>query len=223
MRIQPLAAALVLLAGPAWAAPWKQIRNEDGIRVWQREVAGSDRVEFRGKGRVNADFLRTTAVIRNVDRLCEWRANCVASRVLQLHTPTKATSYYRVDSPVPFVQDRDTVFDAWLEVDAANKRIVARFRQTKHDKDPAPEGVVRMPVLTGQWLIEPRPDGTSNVVYELVADVGGSIPRWIANWASRRLPFKAIAGLRKQVRRTDYEADVRALEAALDLRSLKTP
>lgn len=51
---------------------------------------------------------------------------------------------------------------------------------------------------------------------ELRADPGGSLPSWIVNWASERMPFDTIAGLRTQVTKPGYESDLHALRAALD-------
>ena len=40
----------------------------------------------------------------------------------------------------------------------------------------------------------------------MFADPGGSLPDWLANFASKTLPRDTIAGLRKQVTRASYPA-----------------
>ena len=68
---------------------------------------------------------------------------------------------------------------------------------------PPVKGAVRMPFLRGHWILLPVGGGT-DVEYQVHADPGGSLPEWIANLASKKLPLLTLTGLRKQAKVRSY-------------------
>lgn len=66
-------------------------------------------------------------------------------------------------------------------------------------KDRAPErdGVVRMPLLRGSWIIEPLDATHSRVVYQVAVNPGGRLPGWLV----RRGALNALPDVIEQVRR----------------------
>jgi hypothetical protein len=66
----------------------------------------------------------------------------------------------------------------------------------KNDAAPAEEGLVRMPMVRGYWILTPAKGGT-NIEYSFVADPGGAIPAWLANQFIVDGPFKTVSALRK--------------------------
>ncbi len=196
---------------------WERIRHERGVRVWRRDSEGDALVSFRGKTLVQASLAKVLAVISGSDRLCEWRSNCVRAFRIDRLGEARQVVYYRVGSPVPFVKDRDAVVDARCEGDG-HGGVRCPFRETKHARDPAPKDAIRMPRISGYWQVDPRGDGTCEVTYELSADPGGAIPTWLYNLASRKLPYRALTGLKSQVKK-DYSADEARIEKHLAARS----
>ena len=187
------------------APGWERIRHEQGVRVWRHDSEGDALVRFRGKAVVQASLAKVLAVISGSDRLCEWRANCVRAFRIDRLGEARQVVYYRVGSPVPFVKDRDAVVDARCEGDG-HGGVRCPFRETKHARDPAPKDAIRMPRISGYWQVEPKGDGACEVTYELSADPGGAIPTWLYNLASKKLPYKALTGLKSQVKK-DYSAE----------------
>lgn len=192
---------------------WERIMNEEGIRVWRRSVEGSSLLHFRGRAVIRAPLAKVIAVISGADRLCEWRSHCVKAYRLAEATGDRQHVYYRVESPAPFVADRDVVVDATCQRHGAGG-VKCPFKSVSHPKDPAPKDAVRMPKLKGYWQLVPKGDGATEATYEVVADPGGWIPKWLANLASKKLPFKALQGLRRQVK-VDYSASEARIAAKL--------
>src|SRR5579864_6769342 len=65
------------------AEGWEEITNEDGIRVFKREVQGTSLVKFLGRGRIKASMIKISAVVRNPNRGKEWMESCTESRIIR--------------------------------------------------------------------------------------------------------------------------------------------
>lgn len=212
-----LIAALSLLgAHPARAQSWEEISSEEGITVWQREVAGTSLVEFRGRGLVKASIQRIAAVLRDQEKKTEWMANCVGNGAIQYHSTNRIIVYNRTGSPAFFISDRDVVLDTNVEFLPEEKTLHISFKNTQHPKKPPVDGVVRMPKLKGFWrLVYKGPDSTE-VTYQVQADPGGALPKWLVNWASKGLPFNTLKNLRTQVTKPGYDKELMIVEASFD-------
>ncbi|MCK6544728.1 START domain-containing protein [Myxococcota bacterium] len=220
--VVPVAALVVLTLAPhvAAAADWELIEDDEGIRVWRREVEGTSLVEFRGRGVVDAPIQAVLAVVHDADRSTEWMENCNASHTIQYKSPLDVISYNRTASPAPLVSDRDVVVESTYEITPAKRTIKMAFRSVTHPKAPAIDGVVRMPRLEGYFELTYLTPTKTDVTYQIQADPGGSLPSWIVNWASKSIPFDTIRNLRKQVSQSGYEKVLHVLEMAIDFAAI---
>jgi hypothetical protein len=222
-----IALTLLMLLGAVPSAraesKWEEIKNEDGIRAFKREVEGSSLVEFLGRGQVKAPILHIAAVLRDSDREKEWMEDCNGSFIVQWISATHAFSYNRTKSPVFFIQDRDTVVESTLKMIAEKRSLLVTFQSKEHKKVPPIDGVVRMPEVTGHWLLTQVDPETTEVEYQVHADPGGSLPHWLVNWVSENLPWGTIARLREQVKKPGYDQHALVLEQALDWSAFQTP
>jgi hypothetical protein len=203
-------------ASPAHAADWQELSNEEGIRVWSREVPDSPLVEFRGRGMVKASVEKIAAVIRDSSRKTEWLENCAEERTIRLFGVGHLWIYNRTRSPSFLISDRDVVLDAVATMLPKEKALRIDFRSISNAIMPPVDGAVRMPQVVGSWLLVSVDRETTDVTYQVQADPGGAIPSWLVNWASRRLPFRSIAALRTQADKPGYEQELALLEAAYD-------
>ncbi len=207
---------LVCLASPLRAAPdqaegWRSIKKSDGIEVWQRAVPNSGGFAFRGEGVVGGSVLRVAAIITDGSRYTEWSKNCVGSFDIERIAPDHVISYRRVASGAPLVNDRDMVLDAKLSLDANNKTFMLAFHKDHDNRKAPPSGVVRVTDVDGFYQLKQVDAEHTYVTYQVKMDPGGSIPGWLANQASRDLPFATLIGLRLQAVKTGYEASERRL------------
>lgn len=202
--------------GVALAGDWEHIFEEDGIKVWKKEVEGSDFVAFRGRGPIEASMLDVSAVIRDVDRDPEWMADCVDGRTIQFLSATNAIVYNRTGSPAFFIDDRDIVLKTTTKLVPKEQRIEIHFEQTTHPNMPAKDGVVRMPTLKGHWKLRRLGPKKTEVEYQVMADPGGALPAWLVNLVSKKLPYRTLLGLREQVKKPGYDQHRMILEVAID-------
>jgi hypothetical protein len=208
--------ALLLPAAAQAEDGWEEISDEEGIKVWKKELEGSDFVMFRGRGPIEAGILDVAAVIRDADRETEWMADCVDARTLKFLSATDAIVYHRTGSPAFFVDDRDTVLVTRTKVIPEQKTILVTFDRTEDTHFAPVDGVVRMPQLKGHWRIRQIDIDTTEVEYQVQADPGGLLPAWLVNLVSKKLPFQTLMGLRSQVKKDGYDRHKMILEVAID-------
>lgn len=200
----------------AVAADWEEVFEEDGIKVWRQDVADTDFVMFRGRGIIKAPIITVAAVVRDADRDPEWMENCVDACTIRFLSATDAVVYHRTGSPAPFVSDRDMVLMTKMTVDPKTKTVLATFSQTTDPKYPEKDGVVRMPMLKGHWRMRQIDATTTELEYQVLGDPGGSLPAWLVNLVSRKLPFHTVRRMRAQVKVGGYDTHEAILGMALD-------
>ena len=95
--------------------------------------------------------------------------------------------------------------------DPANRTIITNFKDMVHKEKPPVDGAVRMVHLEGMWILKAHKDGKTLVTYEVQADPGGLLPKWVVNIANRSLPTKTIQSMRTEVKRREVYAPSRQL------------
>jgi hypothetical protein len=216
-RILPWTVLAMLFAASAWASVlrWELITEDEGIRVWQRPVPGTSLVEFRGKADVPANIRRVLAVFQDHRRKVEWLDGSVDHRLLRAFKPGKVIVYNRTGSPYPFIDDRDVVLETELSIGEEKKQIRIDAWSVDYDRFPPIDGVVRMPKVMLSWILVAKDPNTTEVTYEVRADPGGEIPKWLVNLAAKSLPFKTLGNLRRQIKK-NYERELAIVEASWD-------
>lgn len=220
--MRPLSAALALvvplLAADAAAQTirWEPISKEDGIQVWQRRIPGQSLVEFRGKGIVDKNYKYILAVLSDSTRKTEWMEACVGAKTLQVVGPGHNFLYNRTGSKYPLIADRDVVLESSVDIWAERKKITVSAWSVEHASMPPVEDVVRMPDLRASWVLEALGPDRTTVTYTVRADPGGSIPHWLMNLVSKKMPYKTLKNLRKQVKKSGYDKQLAYVKASFD-------
>ena len=176
---------------------WKQVLTDQGIAVWNRYEPGRDLPVFKGIGNIDAGLFECLAVLDDTPRFVEWQYNCVGARVLRQLNEFDRIVYNRTDAPWP-VSDRDVVLQGAIEANLARKEVISRFGSINSSLQPVIDGVVRMPRLRGMWKFVALDDRHTRATFQIDADPGGSLPDFVIERASRRLPLETIAGMRRQ-------------------------
>lgn len=215
-RLPWLALAGLLAPGVASAQEWEELSQEEGITVWQREVKGTSFVEFRGRGEVAGSIRDLAAVIRDNNKKTEWMHQCAEDFAIQYKAPLHIVTYNRTASPVFFISDRDVVLDVRAKLDPAKRSILISFKNMQHPKMPDRDGVVRMPRLTGHWLLEALSPTSTRLTYQVAADPGGALPAWLVNMVSKNIPFHTINNLRRQIGKPGYRQQYQVLDQVID-------
>ncbi len=215
-------AAPLVLAGPPGAAGWTEIGEEEGIRLWRREVPGSAFVAFRGEGEVGASLKKVLAVLHDQERKQEWMHRCAENRLVEARKIGEVTIYNRTGSNVPLVADRDVVVSTRLSWSVEDRRVHIEAHSVDHPGAPPRDGVVRMPKLSLSWDLVALSADRTRVTYEVQADPGGLLPAWVVNMASKMIPYHTISGLRRQTKAPYPKAEA-VIEMAFDWDAVRWP
>lgn len=209
---------LLLLGTPAQAEDnWEQVKQEDGITVWQRPVPGTSNVEFRGRGLVDgAPMAQIAAVVFGGSRDAEWMHHCAESYTLETQSPNSLIRYNRVASGAFLVSDRDMVVNSTMLLQPDKRILRIDIKDVPYPNKPPPSGVVRVASLKGYWEFVKKDGGQVEATYQVMTDPAGSLPLWLVNQQARDLPLLTIKGLRKQVLKPGNEKRVAELRKSFD-------
>lgn len=207
MRTLPILLLCLLLAPAALANGWEEIADEDGVVVTQKEVRGRDLPTFRGVTTIDASIYEVLAVLNDNRRRKDWLHKCEESRLVKRINEFETIIYNRTDAPWP-VSDRDMVLHTRIWLVEPGTEVLATFKGIKHVSVEEVDDAVRMPFIEGHYRLRKVTDDRTWVEYQVNADPGGSLPKWLARRASKELPLETLRNLKKQIRKTRglYEA-----------------
>ncbi|MBN1612424.1 MAG: hypothetical protein JW940_37685 [Polyangiaceae bacterium] len=188
--------AVLMLARPASAGGWEKIDEDDGIRVFRKEVPGSPLVAFRGEGMVHSPIEKILWVIADDVHRAEWTDRLEKSRVLEQRSQSESVIYQHYSMPFP-VSDRDYVYYGRATRNRAGG-VTIDLRSVTHPKAPPTVGV-RAKLMFGRYVLLPKGPSATYVVVEMHTDPMGSIPSWLVNLVQKSWPMNTIQGLRSQV------------------------
>ena len=177
---------------------WETVVEHSGIHVSERWDKGKVLPTFRGQVTLDSDIWSILSILEDTARSHEWVHRCMESRQLERQGLTHYVIYNRTDAPWPF-QDRDVVVASTVTIPESGNEIFIKIESTDHPAAPTPNDTTRMPYLLGHYRLKMLTPLTTWVEYQIDADPGGNLPRWLIRLATKDLPFKTLNGLRSRV------------------------
>lgn len=177
---------------------WQFLDEDDGIDIWKAEIPGKELPGFRGQVIINASMQHILDEMMDSKHHTEWMYRIKESTLLEELSPSDAIVYSRTSAPWP-VWDRDVILKVGYRYNADKSHLIMRFRNIDSNKRKVPERVVRMPYLSGFYKMWKIDENKTKVLYEVEADIGGSIPKWLSEKASKDLPYITLSALRDRV------------------------
>ncbi len=186
---------------------WEVKAQTKGVTVHSRPKAGSDIKELKTVGEIDSPPHAVFRVLTDLERYKETMPYTEESKVLSKEEQdgkVRAWHFYSLIN-APLASRRDYTIRVSDQSDWREGKGYLKTYWNISDKGPAPkDGVVRVKVNEGSWVLEPRENGAKTyATYLLFTDPGGSLPTWIANKAnSSALPdiFEALRKLAKEPR-----------------------
>lgn len=195
-------AALALAADPQ---PWEEVENDDGIRVWARDVSGSSIREVKAETIINLPAKRVWAVLYDVSRYPEFMPYLIKGKVIGAAGPGAQYEYQLIDPP--FVDRRDYTLKVTVKQNEETGLYTRSWVPANDKGPPKQEDVVRIEVCKGAWTVERLGSQSTRVEYYLYTDPGGSIPKWIANKANSTSVPDLVDAVRKRAHDPTWKKD----------------
>ena len=181
-----------------WERPalaWEQIDDDQGVRVYKRDVQGSPLVAFRGETVIDAPVEKLLWVLADNAHRTDWVDRLEKSVLLEQSGRYEYIVYQHFDLPFP-ISDRDYVYRARAVKEAG--KVVLYMESVEHPKAPATVGV-RANLIRSKYELISKGKGSTIVIVEIHTDPGGLVPTWLVNLIQKSWPMKTLTALRHQV------------------------
>lgn len=185
---------------------WKLKTEKDGIKVYTSLVDGSKFKAIKVDAELDATAAQLVKVLLDVKNCPEWVSHTSLCTLIKQVSPSELYYYSEIDVPWP-ATNRDFVAHLTVHQNPETKVVtvdgpaVAGFVPVKDD-------IVRITASKGEWVITPISKGKVRVLYTLQVDPGGDIPAWLINLLAAQGPMNSFQGLRKQLKKPDYQQGV---------------
>jgi hypothetical protein len=176
-------------AGVMAASDWKLAVQKDGIDVSIRPVKGSDFDEFMGSADIDASIDVVYAVLKDIPAATQWMADCKENREIRKIDEHTSVQFNVTKAPWP-VSDREALCIVTEKKDEKTGKITFEFHETNDPPVPVGKGNVRMPEISGQWVLTPINRDHTKVIYTVKSNPGGSLPKALANMKSLLLKLQ---------------------------------
>jgi hypothetical protein len=206
-RLTILASAALLSLSQlsiADVSPWQlEAHDEDkDIKVFTREVEGSELKEFKGVTHIKADVNAFVALLKDDPQATSWMHNVIVFDVKDRINDEETVIYTVNEAPWP-VTNRDVYIRSVMTADAHG--VVTSSIKAESDYGDINEDYVRMPNVNGQWVFTPQAEGMVEVVYQAHANPGGSLPDWLVNSIVVETPMETLTNLHEKIQEEQYQ------------------
>ncbi len=170
---------------------WEFKKEEKGVKVYTQKVEGSNLKEFRGVASVKASMDQIVTLFEDTPSGCAWIYKCKEFKELKVKSQDEKFFYFRQELSWP-VHDRDIVDYRIRKQDPNTKVLTYHISETSENLYPEQKDVVRMPYLRVLWQFTPKENGMVEIDYQIHADPGGRIPKWLVNRLSMDIPVHTL-------------------------------
>lgn len=176
---------------------WEQVKERDGITVYQREVPGLNIKEVRAIGEVVASMNDLFEIITDLEFY--EKINKIVSAAGHVHQRKPDRNYYFIVLDIPWpITDRSAIYSRKITVSKDKQNITITDRaDSELDIVPAMKGTIRMVQSMQEWKLEKMSDCSTKVSLTSLTEPGGPIPASLVNTMSIKEPLQSIVNLRE--------------------------
>lgn len=179
-------------------ANWKQMKEDDGIKVFKKDIPNSKIVAFKGEAIINASAGKIVHVLKDNSHRKEWVDRLVHTTVLEKTHENESIMYQEFNAPWP-VSNRDFVYKATM---TRNKDGVITLHMNSVDHPNAPKTVgVRADLIKSLYILTPMGENKTKLEVEIQSDPKGLLPNWVVYLIQKSWPLKTLKAIQKQVQK----------------------
>jgi polyketide cyclase/dehydrase/lipid transport protein len=184
---------------------WQLSSNAKDVAIYSRPHPGSQLKEFKAIGPIEAPTYAVHAVIDDFENYPKFMP-CTRECRLIKRDGDSIVGYQRLSPKI--CADRDYTLRVWKKSWPAADGLIFMSHWTPANElgPPEKEGVVRVKICDGGWLLEPDGATKTRATYSVYTDTGGVIPPFIANRAGQIGISRLFDAVRKQVKNPKYAA-----------------
>lgn len=180
---------------------WELKKEEDGIKVYLREVDGSKIQEYKAEAILKGKVSSYIAVMKDVNAYPDLYEHAKEAKLIN-ENDTFHVHYIATNTPWP-VKDRDAVYSSTYSQHYDTKLVRIDMKIETGYVEPN-DDYVRMEKATGYWLFYQIEPNKVEVVYQMHAEPGGSIPNWVINMFLVDTPLEDMKMLQERAQLEKY-------------------
>jgi ribosome-associated toxin RatA of RatAB toxin-antitoxin module len=166
---------------------WKLLKDNNDIKVYSRQIEGTNRFEMRAETKMLANLSSLVAMITDVDYYPKWVYRCSNVKLLKKISDHEFYYYQITYLPWP-MSDRDMVIHVIIKQEENTGKVNAILKGVP-DLVPEKKEFVRVTIFDGEWEFIPLKNGILSVKHQFIIDAKGDVPNWLLNMAIVEGPF----------------------------------
>ncbi len=178
-------------------------KDSNGIKVYTCSVNDSNLKAIKATFDLEAGLSQLVAVVQDVPAYTAWQYRMIKSKLVSQHR-NELIYHSEVSAPWP-VSNRDMVVQLKFKYDSVN-RIMDIDAIGLPALVPLVEDNIRIPHFKANWNIHVVNKNHLRIEYNLMIDIGGSIPAWLMNMAQAEGPFETFSKLKTQITQAEYQS-----------------
>jgi len=198
------------LAIVLFANEWQLVKDNNDIKVYTREVEGSDFLEFRGETVVEGTVAALVAILYDTQNCRAWLHECSFGMTLEAVSFEENYIFEIYDLTFP-VSDRGVILHAKLSWhgDSASLETyeIQNFcEEVDSSRCQKAKGLNVTPIKSsrGIYTFKALDEKVTAVVWQQHVEPGGTIPTWLVNAMVVDLPYETLLQLQTLVTDVKY-------------------
>ena len=193
----PLLCLLLSLAD-SWgveANDWEKVKEKDGVEVFQKKVG--DHLAFRGVGTLRGTTNNFLRVLHDPSTWPHWVENLKAGKLIEEKSESHFIFHQVIGTPFP-MKDREAVFQSIVSRKNSSTTLV-EMKSVNHPAVKRSEECIRVEIIYSLYQIEELGKGKIRVTFENLSHSGGTVPKFLSNWAAQSYPISLLRGIEPEL------------------------
>jgi hypothetical protein len=189
---------LLALSSFSLAYNFETVTNEDGIIVSKAWI--EEKGVYRVKVETQVSYSIDSMLLMNTSpkSWTTWMPNVLHAEFIE-PGEQEYIVHIQYESPWP-VTNRESVTLGQVTKDATSGMVQLSFNTIKNEV-PLSSDFERIPEISGFWQFTPLENNQVNVHYEVMVDPGGSVPKWLVNLESIKIPHQTVIKMLENIER----------------------
>jgi hypothetical protein len=173
---------------------WQLRKNQGGIPVYTRKVAGSPILEFKANVIIDAPLPKVIAYFEET-QISRWYYQCVLSKFIENDGPKQEVIYLILHLPWP-VAPRDFVFSRTRSKETT-PGVISYTLTALPNRLPFVKGMIRVESIESLWSFRSLSQGQTEMTFQQHTDTAGSIPASFVNAVVADTPYYSLKNFRE--------------------------
>lgn len=177
----------------AYAEGWKLEVDKEGVRVFLSTPQDSSFKAYRAETTIKAKPQVIANILADMPLACQFMYGCKQARLVK-QEGYNYWAYSQIKAAWP-VSDRDLSLYSQAQQEDDGTIIIKMSAVPQNV--PAAADHIRITKLDGFWTFTRIDHQTTQVIYQVAAEPGGSVPAWLANQFVVDGPFETLKAIRQ--------------------------